>query len=51
MNFGKLLHLCQAASDFRKQLVTDGFVMLQFSIYMWHCPSAENAQVHIKRVK
>ena len=25
--------------------------MFQFSIYMRHCPSRENAQVHIKRVK
>lgn len=51
INFEKLLHLCQAGSDFRKQLVTDGGVMFRFSIYMRHCPSAENAQVHIKRVK
>lgn len=39
------------AADFRKRLVADGFVMFQFSIYMRHCPSAENAAVHIKRVK
>ena len=25
--------------------------MFQFSIYMRHCPSAENAETHIKRVK
>ena len=41
----------KAASDFRKKLLLDGFVMFQFSIYMRHCPSAENAAVHIKRVK
>ena len=41
----------KAAADFRKQLISDGFIMFQFSIYMRHCPSAENAQVHIKRVK
>ena len=41
----------KAASDFRKLLISDGFVMFQFSIYMRHCPSAENAEVHIKRVK
>ena len=41
----------KAAADFRKQLITDGFIMFQFSIYMRHCPSAENAEVHIKRVK
>ena len=41
----------KAAADFRKQLISDGFIMFQFSIYMRHCPSAENAEVHIKRVK
>ena len=41
----------KAASDFRKKLLLDGFVMFQFSIYMRHCPSAENAAVHMKRVK
>ncbi|MEI6524122.1 MAG: CRISPR-associated endonuclease Cas2 [Bacteroidota bacterium] len=41
----------KAASGFRKKLITDGFQMFQFSIYMRHCPSRENADVHIKRVK
>lgn len=41
----------KAAAEFRKQLISDGFIMFQFSIYMRHCPSVENAQVHIKRVK
>lgn len=41
----------KAAVDFRKRLISDGFVMFQFSIYMRHCPSAENAAVHVKRVK
>lgn len=41
----------KAASDFRKRLLEDGFVMFQFSIYMRHCPSCENAAMHIKRVK
>lgn len=31
--------------------MTDGFTMFQFSIYLRHCASRENAQVHIKRVK
>jgi len=39
------------ASDFRKKLMTDGFTMFQFSIYLRHCASRENAEVHIKRVK
>ena len=38
-------------SDFRKKMIKDGFVMFQFSIYIRHCPSRENADVHIKRVK
>lgn len=38
-------------SDFRKKLQNDGFTMFQFSIYMRHCMSMENAQVHIRRVK
>ncbi len=38
-------------ADFRKKLVRDGFTMFQFSIYLRHCPSVENANVHIKRVK
>ena len=41
----------KAAADFRKRLMMDGFIMFQFSVYMRHCPSAENAAVHIKRVK
>ena len=38
-------------SEFRKKLLNDGFTMFQFSIYLRHCPSRENADVHIKRVK
>ena len=37
--------------DFRKNLQRDGFTMFQFSIYVRHCASSENAAVHIKRVK
>ena len=36
---------------FRKRLLQDGFTMFQFSIYIRHCSSSENAAVHIKRVK
>lgn len=41
----------KAYSEFRKKLLKDGFSMFQFSIYLRHCPSRENAEVHIKRVK
>ena len=39
------------AARFRKNIMKDGFQMFQFSIYMRHCSSKENADVHIKRVK
>ncbi len=39
------------AAIFRKNLIRDGFTMFQFSIYVRHCPSRENAEVHTKRVK
>ena len=39
------------SATFRKKLIEDGFTMFQFSIYLRHCPSKENAEVHIKRVK
>lgn len=38
-------------ATFRKRLLQDGFTMFQFSIYLRHCASRENAEVHIKRVK
>lgn len=41
----------KASADFRKNLLKDGFSMFQFSIYVRHCASKENAEVHIKRVK
>lgn len=37
--------------QFRKDILKDGFTMFQFSIYLRHCSSRENADVHIKRVK
>ncbi len=39
------------AAEFRKKLLQDGFSMFQFSIYVRHCASQQNAEVHIKRVK
>lgn len=41
----------RAATRFRKDLITDGFGMFQFSIYTRFCPSRENADVHTRRVK
>lgn len=41
----------KAATHFRNCLLKDGFSMFQYSLYIRHCNSRENAQVHIKRVK
>ena len=41
----------KAASGFRQSLLKDGFSMFQYSIYTRHCASAENAAVHVRRVK
>ncbi len=41
----------KAANTFRKRLLNSGFNLFQFSMYIRHCPSRENAAVHIKRVK
>ena len=38
-------------ASFRKKLIEDGFTMFQFSIYLRHCASRENADAHIRRVK
>ena len=39
------------AQTFRKRLISDGFIMFQFSVYLRHCARSENADVHIKRTK
>lgn len=41
----------KAYHDFRENLVRDGFTMFQFSIYIRHCASRENMEVHIRRVR
>lgn len=38
-------------TKFRKRIMADGFTMFQFSMYIRHCSSKENTEVHIKRVK
>ena len=39
------------AARFRKDIMGDGFTMFQFSIYVRHCASSENAAVHVRRVQ
>ena len=41
----------QQYARFRKRLLEDGFSMMQYSVYMRHCASEENAEVHVERVK
>ena len=36
---------------FRNGLIKDGFVMQQYSLYIRHCGSRENAEVHQERVR
>ena len=38
-------------STFRKHLLNDGFTMMQYSVYIRHCASDENATVHTNRIK
>lgn len=39
------------ATQFRKELMKDGFAMMQFSVYIRHCASYESQNVHLKRIK
>lgn len=39
------------AARFRKDLIKDGFTMMQFSVYIRHCASKESSDVHAKRIK
>lgn len=39
------------ATKFRKDIMKNGFTMMQFSIYMRHCPSYEAMEVNKKRVR
>ena len=41
----------KAATKFRDNLLKDGFRMFQFSIYLRHSFSKENADIHRRRVK
>jgi CRISPR-associated protein Cas2 len=41
----------KAYTTFRKALMKDGFDMMQYSVYIRHCASLENTEVHVKRVK
>jgi CRISPR-associated protein Cas2 len=38
-------------AQFRSFLLKDGFTMMQYSVYIRHCASHENAEVHIQRIE
>lgn len=39
------------ATEFRKNLLEEGFTMFQFSIYTRPCPSRERVDVHTNRIE
>jgi len=41
----------RAYAQFRKFLLKDGFLQLQYSVYARVCPSAEAVDVHTRRVE
>ena len=41
----------KCAYKFREELEKDGFTMMQYSVYIRHCPSKENREVHVRRVR
>lgn len=40
----------KAYAHFRKALLRDGFTMMQYSVYIRHCASIENAKIHVTRI-
>ncbi|MBX5453213.1 MAG: CRISPR-associated endonuclease Cas2 [Acidobacteriia bacterium] len=40
----------RAYARFRKDLLEDGFAMMQLSVYFRHCASRESAAAHIRRM-
>ncbi len=41
----------KAATRFRNNLLKLGFSMVQYSVYIRHCPSLESAQSYIRKVE
>ena len=40
----------RAYARFRKDLLEDGFTMMQFSVFIRHCASLDNAEMHAARM-
>jgi CRISPR-associated protein Cas2 len=41
----------KAATNFRKDLVQDGYIMVQFSVYARPCGTADRVDTHVRRLK
>ncbi len=41
----------KAATNFRKDLVRDGYMMVQFSVYARPCGTADRVETHVRRLK
>jgi CRISPR-associated protein Cas2 len=41
----------KSATNFRKDLITDGYFMVQFSVYARPCGSADKVETHVRRLK
>lgn len=41
----------RAASNFRKDLLKDGYIMVQFSVYARPCGSADRVETQVRRLK
>ena len=41
----------KAATNFRKDLVKDGYIMVQFSVYARPCGSADRVETQVRRLR
>lgn len=41
----------KAATNFRKDLLRDGYIMVQFSVYARPCGSADRVETQVRRLK
>ena len=41
----------KAATNFRKDLIHDGYFMVQFSVYARPCGTADRVETHVRRLK
>lgn len=39
------------ASRFRKDLIKDGYIMIQFSVYARPCPTPDRKETHLRRLR